>query len=371
MKLITNYKKIDKREILDCRIKSIKEFIANFQVYLTSYEILLISGAMTFNYDCIKVPGIINEQIPYVTVSHNNVEDIFFESLNIEVIKEMIGTSEKEWLRMQQLIDKDLPILFKIDSRFLSPDEVSPIKYKKLNLFYLSTLLLVGYDLERDKALVVLTNTDDRETVTQMPMNVFQKNRKTVCLPYSPNGSCMFIDQHKKLNISAEMIQEAVIKGILLTAETMLDSYVYQADLGGFEGSGSTRGIAGMKHLIADLIHLGQDYEKQDENNKLFTHLKLIFIRNNMMFGSYSAFREEFGKSLCYCAQNYQLDELQTIGKTFQSVADLWKQLFSIFSAMIHRKCSYIRGIAETVTLFQQIIEVEEQQYKKIIYIIK
>ena len=83
MKLIETYKKIEKREMLDCRIKSIKELIRNYGVNLTSYEALIIGESITFMYDKIHIPGVSLERIPYALVSKIFLENIF----SVKIIK--------------------------------------------------------------------------------------------------------------------------------------------------------------------------------------------------------------------------------------------------------------------------------------------
>ncbi|NLL70623.1 MAG: BtrH N-terminal domain-containing protein [Epulopiscium sp.] len=368
MKLISTYQHIDKREILDCRVKSIKELIRHYNVHLNSYEILLISKAITFNYDRICIPGVINHPIPYGTVSHNTIEKTFFDSLCISYKEEKIESTEEGWKKIKSMIDRDIPVMFRMDSRFLMPGANGAERDKKINLHYLSTLLLVGYDEEENKAFIVLTNTDEKEEVSVISIDAFQKYRSTTCFPFAPDSLCYYVTKEdRKMNLDETLIQRKVLQGLKETIYTMLnEDSTSMISYDGFVGTGMIKGIKGMEKLKDDLKQIVECYDAQDRMSCQYTQFSMAFLRNNMMFGSYSGFRYELSQCLQYCAEHFQIGELNRISNEFKSISNEWKKLFMVLSSIAHNKGNRKEQLNNVIKILERIIKKEEQQYMKI-----
>lgn len=366
MRLIDTYKHIEKREILDCRIKSIKELIRHYGLNLNSYEVLLLCEAYTFNYNTIKIPGVLLEALPYATASHNNLETTFFQKLNINYHKEKIDGSNQGWERIKGMIDQETPILFKIDSRFLRGTEDAAPKQMKLNLYYLSTLLLVGYDEEKGLAFIVLTNDDEKEDANEITIEQFQKYRCSICAPFSPEGLCFYLKSGNGIGeIDDDHIKKAILSSIKKTADTMLnEGDVYDVEIGSFIGSEVRKGISGMRNLKEDM-QMMLDHCKNNNNAKII-QLMMAFLRNNLIFGSYSAFREEFGQCLKNCAKKYDIYDLFDIGNGFEKIAYDWKTLFTILSRIAHNKGDLAEQIQMGINIWDTIIQSEHEQFEKV-----
>lgn len=365
MKLIDTYQRIEKREILDCRIKSIKELVRHYGLNLNSYEVLLLCEAYTFNYSTIKIPGVSLEVLPYATASHNNLETTFFHNLNINYHKEKIAGSRQGWEHIKCMIDQEIPILFRIDSRFLrGVEDVAP-KQMKLNLYYLSTLLLVGYDEEKGLALVVLTNDDEKEDVNEITIEKFQKYRWSICAPFSPDGLCFYMKSDNGIGrINGEDIKKAILSSIIKTADTMLNGgEIYNVGIGTFIGSEVRKGINGMQNLKEDMQMMLEQCKSND--NPKIIQLMMVFLRNNLMFGSYSAFREEFGQCLKNCAKQYEIHDLYDIGNGFEKIAHNWKTLFTLLSRIAHNKGDLVEQIQMVINVWDTIIQSEHEQFTK------
>ncbi len=368
MQLIDTYQHIDKREILDCRVKSIKELVRHYGINLNSYEVFLLSEAFSFNYSNIKIPGISFEELPYATVSHNDLETTFLRKLNIDYQKEKIGADKHEWEYMKQLIDQGMPIMFKIDSRFLMRDEKAVTSQKKLNLYYLSTLLLVGYDEEKGDALIVLTNDDEKEDVNKITIEEFQKYRFSVCVPFSPDGTCFYIKKDDIINkICRQDVKKAILSSLKNITDIMLNKGEnYELKMGAFQGSEVKKGIYGMQKLREDLQKLLDHYKNNDKHQHKIIQFLLIFLRNNMMFGSYTAFRSEFGKCIKHCADKYGILDFYPVVYEFEKISHNWSNLFSLLSSIAHVKDDLSEKMKMIINVWEKIIQAEQEQFTKI-----
>lgn len=337
MKRIEKYNRIEKRDVLDCRIKSLKELVKNYDLTIDSCKIMLICESCLFQYGRLSIKDTILKDIPYATASHNNIEERFFESFNIKYIKESIGKSEDEWNHMKALIDSDIPVLFKIDCRFLNRMGAST-KPMKINVHYLSSLLLVGYDEESQTVDVILTNTDTQDTPQIFSFDDFQKYRNTECIPFSPNYTCYYINENDLGYISDEAINKATVIGIKNIANNMLSkNYCESITLNNCTCSNLYIGIFAMRKLEEDLMYMYSNFVNEERymNN---IRLSLLFLRNNMMFGSYSAYREELGICLCRISCINNFGRLEEVGNEFIILSQKWKALFIELSKAGHCK---------------------------------
>lgn len=365
MKLISTYEEIERRTVYDCRIKSIMELMRHYGLVLTSYEILLICRAITFNYDRVVIPGILKNEVPYGTVSTDKIEETFFKSLGIRYVEQKIGDSAEDWAFMKSLIDKDIPIMFKIDSRFLNEEYKKP---GKLNLYYLSTLLLVGYEEETQSVLVVLMNTSEKDTVTKLSMEDFQKYRNTDCMPEGADYCCYYLPDDCGVNeLTKEKIRQAVWHGLHGIVECMLDkSASVNMHYGAFIGTEQTVGIQGMKSLKNDLEELISSYKSGSETDKKLIKLMLIFIRNNLLFGSHTAFRSELAACLKMCHEKYGFEYTLTASKKFYEVSKKWMSFFTHLSGIAHKNDDISELFLQSIEVLENIIEIEEEQYLKL-----
>lgn len=365
MKLIDTYQSVEKREILDCRMKSLKEWARNYGHNLSSLEILLICEGITFCYDRITVPKLPNIKLPYAVVSNNDVEEIFFQRLRINYKKEEISSDEAGWRELKRLVDHDIPVLFKIDSRFLKEEGVKREVSKQLNLYYVSTLLLVGYDLLKNEVYIILNNNDIISTYNKISLNEFQKYRRTVCNPFSPNEKCYYVEDRAGIDLNQELIYEKTMEGLKKIIYNMIeDTKVIDMDLGGFIGEGTIKGIFGMKRLRDEL----EDIYDECKKNTNFSILQLaaVFLRNNIMFGSYSAFRFEFSKCLDFIGNKYGMKHLCKKSEFFIDISGNWKKLFIALSKVTHMKENIYINFSELVKTLDDIIKKESEQFMRL-----
>lgn len=337
----------------------------HYGVILNAYEVMLIARSVTFQYDVITIPDIYNGEIPFASVSTHAIEEIFFHSLGISYVKERIGSSEDEWEYMKGLIDQDRPVLFRIDSRFLQGQHES---FGKLNLYYVSTLLLVGYDDVNENVLVVLTNTDEKQTVTELSYTEFQKYRYTNCIPYNPDYVCYYLADDSGISrLTDEKIREAVMNGL----KDIVDTMFYKGSLnntsyGAFSGSLQFRGLNGMHELVNDLRQLKSDYKDGGDITRKIIKFNMVFLRNNLLFGSHTAFRHEFAGCLHMCKEKYGFLSFSQYAEEMERTGENWMRFFNILSGAAHSNDDITCKLEEAIVLFDSIALEEEKIFTRI-----
>lgn len=331
---------------------------------LISYEALIIGESITFMYDKIHIPGVSLERIPYALVSKIFLENIFFRNIGVKIKQEKIDETDGGWNYLKEKIDNNIPVLFKIDGRFLDNGNIERVN-KFVNLQYLSTLLLVGYT--NDKALVVLTNTDEKDMVTEINISDIQKYRISKCNPISPDGLCYYLDNYSGIEkVTDKKIKESLFLGLRNITNTMLNDKEECVSLGSFEGIGTSFGVNGIRNLRRDLVEMKTSINFDNKLQYNFVKLVIAFVRNNMMYGSYSAFRMEFGQGLITCANKYKIKELDMIGNDFKDIGLHWQKLFRILTSIIHDKGIFNDKYNNVINLIDEISIREEKQFKYI-----
>lgn len=365
MKLISCFKCVSKREVLDCRIKSLIELAKFHGLNINSYDAMLISRSCTFCYGHLSIHNSVLSDIPYAIASRNDLEKIFFDSFDIQYETINVDASINGWTYLKKLLDSDIPVLFKIDSRFLNRNGTLP-NNTKINIHYLSTLLLVGYDESKGVVYVVLTNSEEQQQIQNFKLDEFQKYRNTKCIPYSPNGLCYYINPDTDLaSISTESINYQILKGILYSANEMLNGLKNQCERMEYsECNNLSFGIQAMKLMKKDLIKLLW-YSSFKRKKKSYIQLSLLFLRNNLMFGSYSAFREEFGRSLCKFSEKINDSEIIRIGKDFITLSKDWKKFLAEIAKAGRGKKLPV-SLALAVFRWNKVILKEKKAYKRL-----
>lgn len=362
MKLIRSYEHLDVRECLDCRIKSLKELVKHYDIHISSYEALILSEAIGFNYALIDIPALGIMDLAYCTPSKNHIEKSMFQNLGIKLKEIEIGASDTEWSYMRSLVDDDIPILVYMDSRFLTGQDKGS---KSLNLYYVSTLLLVGYDDYH--VYLVLTNTDECEQVFKLDIEQFQKHRRTEFIPFGPNEMCFFIPKGEEVIPEKKLQLESFTKSLVHICELMLsketcDDY----ELGAFKCQSLMYGINGMMALKELLLEIVKTYDSQTDKELKTLQFQLLFIRNNNMFGSKSAFRDEFGKGLKELDQRFNMPIFQTLGDDFLTLGSKWRRFLVILTKCIHNIGSGRDYLEQAIEIWDEIITLESRAFKQV-----
>ena len=122
MKIIDTYNNIEKRIVLDCRVKSYYELVRHYGIELDSLEIFLLSELLDFTFCKIDIPEIGLEDAPFGGCSVFGADQIFFSNIGLDLHTFQPGGDEEGMDILRDLIDHDTPVLFRLDSRFENED---------------------------------------------------------------------------------------------------------------------------------------------------------------------------------------------------------------------------------------------------------
>ena len=362
MKVISKYEKIQKREMLDCRVKSLKEILRNSDIELSSYEVLALCGGITFCYTTIDFKQYDIKKIPYVLVTEEALEDNLFNMLQMSYVKEKIEDTQDGWNHMMSLIDHNIPILFKYDSSvFLET------KRERINLKYLSLLLLVGYDKKTKDVAVVLTNSNDKESYEVFHYEQFQKYRGTVCIPSSPDYQCMYVLERNEEKLTKDYIDKCLLQSVYKISKKMIDGQsLSRIDNELFASMEFNIGIAGMKILLHDILLMLKSAVLKNKKKRKLVRFKMLFLRDNMLHGSATAFRKEFSESLIVIGRRINIIELQQIGLEFKRISELWSKFFLYIGRYVHGEEGKLLEILKIYIVFYRITKKEEKAFKNL-----
>lgn len=361
MRIINGFENIPKREILDCRVKSLLELSRYHGLKMDSFDVMLLSRSLTFNYGHITINDSLFNDIPYATASYHNLEEVFFETLGLTYEEKKFDDTEEGMNSIKELLDSDTPMITKLDCRFLNRGGTLPVK-GKINIHYLSSMLVIGYD-EQD-IYAVLTNSDEITEYQKFSIAEFQKFRNTQCIPYSPNGTCYYLKKVIDVDKINDSMNRLVLDGLKKLTERMLTSEC--ENWKPFENSKCddlSTGIKAMKMLKRDLRSFLSSliFHKK----KQYIKLSLLFLRNNLMFGSYSAFRKEFSQGLIRLGSKVENQKISSIGEEMEKVSEQWIE-FLTYLSKAGRSKHILQFTFLSYLTWCKIIRKEERVYKNL-----
>lgn len=361
MKIIDTYNNIERRVVLDCRVKSYYELVRHYGIELDSLEIFLLSELLDFKFCKIDIPGIGVEDAPFGGCSVFGADQIFFSNVGLDLHTFQPGGDAEGFRQLRELIDHDTPVLFRLDSRF--EDEDSPVNADRLNFYNPSTLLLAGYDDEN--VYVVFNTTWQKHELYKMTIDHFQKFRSGICIPYPPDNICYTIspsaDDIRRINSGREKL---CLEVMYKTAGRMLcDEIIPEHIDGAIIERSMSRGISGMKRMGTFLNELAADRSESD----LIVKLSLMMLRLNMVQGSRTGYRNEFAAGMAFVGERYGIPELSELSQPLKERAGFWRDFVRNLDYAARNDISDRARLAEDIKLItdelDKTISIEEEVY--------
>ncbi len=361
MKIIDTYNNIERRVVLDCRVKSYYELVRHYGIALDSLEIFLLSELLDFTFCKIDIPGIGVEDAPFGGCSVFGADQIFFSNIGIDLHTFQPGGDAEGFRQLRELIDRDIPVLFRFDSRFA--DEDSPVNADRLNFYNPSTLLLAGYDDENVYA--VFNTTWQKHELYKMTIEHFQKYRSGICIPYPPDNICYTIsptaDDVKLINSERERLCLEVMHK---SAERMLsDAIIPEHTDGAIIERSVSHGVSGMKRMGSFLNELAADKSESD----IIVKLSLMMLRLNMVQGSRTGYRNEFAAGMTFVGERYGIPELEEISRYLKDRAGFWRDFVRNLDYAARNDISDREKLSEDIKLItdelEKTISIEEEVY--------
>ncbi len=364
MYLIRKFKQFSRRELLDSSLKSLQEFCLFYKIEISSYEIFLLSELYCFFYTNIDIPQTNLIAIPYIGVRHNHLEQFVLEKMALPYQKVNYGDSQEALENLKSLVNEDKPVLFKFHTLFMLNDD--KLSLAQETMFYcLSTLLLVGYDEDKKEVLVILVNDDEQQTPLRMSYFDFQTFRNLPCTPYSPAGTCYYLDNENEFKYHLDL-KTLILQSLQKTVDEMLHTkYVNDFDFGNLGTWTVAVGIHGMQlfsEAICELISLSSSSVIEENYVKLVSS----FLRNNLFFGTTSCYRFEFAKSLKYVSKKYNLIELSIIADDYNNIIKNWKKILSLLKVIsISKQGTYFK-LQQLKSIFNKTLDLEEAALERL-----
>lgn len=352
---------VDDTNLYDCRINSIAVLLSYYQFPLSKNEILLLSESLTFLYCRIDFENIGAANVPFVIASEDHLEDRLFQKLQIAYRTEQIDDSAEGWSHIKELLGQKTPILVKMDDRVLKLEKESA-HGDMIRLRFLSMPLLIGYSDAEDSVFAFWTNSKSFQFPIQIQLSDFQHYRTTDILPYSPEQSCIYIQDCTPAERNS--YQELIHRSVLQTAKKMLNGGAADPDgLQNVHGHDCEIGLSAIQSLEQDLVALGKKHllsaDKAERKKLIFF---LLLIRSTLLNGSFSAFREEYGNALYEFGKAAGAEPLCQSAEQLLHAANQWKEMLALLSKAVHAK-HFIRIYIQICTKLNKICKTEKKAF--------
>jgi hypothetical protein len=324
MKMIEKYSKCAPQDVLDCRVKAIAEMVRNYGLRLTSPQVQLLGGFELFGYCRYSLENTVIQDIPYLMVSHGEVVERFFDTLDIKYEVFRVGNTDADFQALMNHIDMRTPILAKI----VSGENGNRTQLQKPRFCSLSLVLLVGYDIDNNQALVIFANPAREKVLHEIPICDFQSFRNADCLPVSPKGVCYRIVEGISINRDLRIVDRTCFEMCRAAVLRMVEGGLQKAPhVDGGRCTDLSYGITGMREFEIDIVNRIGDFDGTKASLKEI-RMMLLFVRNSIMHGSGTAFREEFGTAVAYVSSLLKSRKLEDKAREIQGSGRLWKSLF-------------------------------------------
>lgn len=363
--LITEFEKIDRREMLDCRMKTLKEFARFYGTDLPTSYVYLLTESFSFWLGKINFPSLSVTNIPYAVVSDNQVEQTFFANLDLEVMQEAIPADASGMAHLKSLVDAGLPVICKMDGRIFLPRKELKADSSVSQIHYLSYVLLVGYDNQLDRVRIVLTHFNSIEAPISFPISEFQAARESVCFPYSPGCMCLYRTKRSKVALPDAKIETLLLYSIKRTVANMLYGQARVLNIPDFDCHQLNSGLAAMEDfrncLLTYQVELSADKKNEILRKKI--EFSLLFLRSSLMNGTVTGFRYEFGQALVRFGEEFGYWKFEEAGKKFLTSAKLWQEWLSLVGRIPHDMNHLSHYLDRIEMVFNKIIHLEKKAF--------
>lgn len=351
-KIIEGFNSIPDRDLIDCRITSIRDILNYYNIDMDSFILLALSGGCLFTFQSVKVK---NLNLWVAMGSSDNLEEVLLNNLTIKFTKHDFPNDDSGYARMRSFIDDDNPIIVVFDSNYIHENAYQ----KDLNKEYFSNLssaVLVGYDT--DRSMVYLNLKDEKEKdLHEMGSKEFMIARNTKCLPCSPKNICYSIEvddifrDNLKGNLKA-MLRESINE----FCGSMLNSKASNRDK--YHGINGINRLADALLEFKDELYLNKGIVQEAILDKVFI-MKIGVLRGSMLPGSNTIYREEYGKSLEKASLILGNKEIKKIGDGFISIGRDWRKLIRLLANANYKTQEKESFLITVSSILKQISEKE------------
>jgi len=364
VKIISTFKEMPPREMLDCRIRVIRNCMRYYGLNMDSYILLLLGLGVDFTFYKEEYGGQSNFVLWGVGATDSFIEEEILKNMEIPHERHIIDNDTSGWKRLKEFVDGDTPVIVKLESGYLNENNTVRKQGDQRHLGGVSSAGLVGYDEGSDAVyLDFLTESMDEIPgyLHKVSLKNFMISRNTNCFPHSPQNKCytFYVPEGYSTWLDRN-INELLKNSILQICDRML-----HID----ESGGECSGINGINVLSQKLDEFGNIIRDLDldrpMSDKLFL-IKLKTLRIGMTIGSYTLYRDEFGHALKRASLALANKGLDKMGQEFINAGQQWRELARLLAACEYKlgdKHKYICRLSEQ---YKKLADIEEKLFSRL-----
>lgn len=345
--MIDAFNNMPPREMIDCRITAFRDVLLYHGVPIESHVLYLISKTFGFHYGHVDVAN--NMPIWFAGNSLKPFMLNMLEGIGVDYQMHQFEDDTKDMSFIKEQLTEKKPLLALFDSRCLDPNYV----YKQFNIYSPSLTVIAGLD---DEAFY-LSIKHKRDTVKLRAFEIdnFMKSRKNVCEPYSPDMRLytLEVDQNYKCWLKKHL-NELIKQSLIIICEEMLGKKNQQIQFKhDYTLHESACGLTGMAMLIQSMKVFMKEVKTSDLDKQIIDKIvtiKFLALREGMLQGSTSCYREEFGEALIVASKYLNNKQLKNIGKAYIKVGHQWRHLLRTLYAVqqfLPKKLAYMSEVCQ------------------------
>ncbi len=368
MKTISFFENTEKRDFIDCRITSFRDFFRYYNTNLDSYDIFVLGQAMNssvYRFRLKKIPF----DFMLFSGSSFEFEQNILGALGVNYEIKKFGDDYKKVVK--SFIDKNIPLIFEFDIRKIS-DIVSP--EKKIDIHCVSDSIICGYDFSNEVLAISLKSKND-VALKYVTSKKFEQCIEGNTFPLDLKRRYYIIESSSIPSTYINMNKKDILRKKLSDyCIDLMKGRSYKID-NKYENNEIITGSQVFDMIIKNNTVIRQflcnGYENSEVNKRLFT-LYYLSLRDMLTPGSDYCYRKEFSKVLSSMADKLGLNELRTSADEFLVISELWRNLTRKLFA-----CSGVKNTTEAVdfleiidSMLSEINEVEQAEFEKIFNIL-
>ena len=372
-KIICDFLDMPARQLIDCRVTSIHDILKFYQVDIDPYILYLLGEGINFVFGQVKLSEQSGLLLWLAGGSVMEFEERVLENMKIPHRVEFFENDEKGFSNINNLVNQDIPVLMVVDSRYILDKEVKEHKIGALDVHSLTLTVYVGYDVEENNVYLDLKDSSSRELYCTNIEKLI-KSRTSRCYPIEPANKCIVLEIDRfYIKWIKDNFKELLIKNIKQTCKRMLDGDIEECFRKDRRIVEVTEGISGINRLCEVMLEFSEIIEKGDIEEKLIDKVflfKFQSLREELLPGSNTCYREEFGIGLQRAVKILDIKELDDIGRQFCETGYQWRNFVRLlYNApnMIHKKSEYIFKVRE---LLKEIADREKSLFEQLYYIL-
>lgn len=332
MKSIEFFEHTQPREMIDCRITTIRDIFHYYGIPVDSFSLFLMLDVPDFRFGIKYFSENNNLPLWLAGSSCDKLEDHAIELLHVPWKEVEIGR-DAPLSAVGSYIDAGIPVIYSLDSGcIIDKFKPKPVVEGAVKLSNLSLVTAIGYDSESEHVLLDLKDDEYIETAFER----FQKARFSKCWPESPEGRCF--DAGLTEDYLAQFRENAdslLVKGILTTCRRMLaEKTDFQSENSKEEYVTGVKGIAFMARTLEEFRQSVASAKAGPELISRVSVLEIMTLRDMLLPGSDTCYREELGAALEKYAQKIKNRRIEKIGKEFSELGTLWRDYIRKLSAI-------------------------------------